>query len=58
MKYILPLEKERYKYQFEKTDDGKELKKSNIIPVVNDNKQDLQNGVVGIIPSKEKNYPL
>ena len=46
MKYILPLEKERYKYQFEKTDDGKELKKSNIIPVVNDNKQDLQNGVV------------
>jgi hypothetical protein len=46
MKYILPLEKEREKYHFEISNDGKELKKSNIIPVVNDNKQDLQNGVV------------
>ncbi|MCG3650979.1 hypothetical protein L5F32_01715 [Aliarcobacter butzleri] len=46
MNYILPLEKERYKYQFEKTDDGKELKKSNIIPIVNDDKSNLQNGVI------------
>ena len=46
MNYILPLEKEREKYHFEISNDGKELKKSNIIPVVNDNKQDLQNGVV------------
>ena len=38
MKYILPLEKEREKYHFEISNDGKELKKSNIIPVVNDNK--------------------
>ena len=46
MKYILPLEKEREKYHFEISNDGKELKKSNIIPVVNDNKSNLQNGVI------------
>ena len=46
MNYILPLEKEREKYHFEISNDGKELKKSNIIPVVNDNKSNLQNGVI------------
>lgn len=46
MKYILPLEKEREKYHFEISNDGKELKKSNIIPVVNDNKSNLQNGII------------
>ena len=46
MNYILPLEKEREKYHFEISNDGKELKKSDIIPVVNDNKSNLQNGVI------------
>ena len=46
MNYILPLEKEREKYHFEISNDGKELKKSNIIPIVNDNKSNLQNGVI------------
>ena len=46
MNYILPLEKEREKYHFEISNDGKELKKSNIIPVVNDNKSNLQNGII------------
>ena len=31
---------------FEISNDGKELKKSNIIPVVNDNKSNLQNGII------------
>lgn len=45
MRYILPLEKERQKYQFEKTSDGKELKNSNIVPIVNTDK-DLINGII------------
>ncbi|MBY0540997.1 MAG: hypothetical protein K2P52_06235 [Campylobacterales bacterium] len=46
MKYLLPLKNERQKYHFEISNDGKELKKSNIISVVNDNIPDLQNGVI------------
>jgi len=45
MKYILPLEKDREKYHFEISNDGKELTKNNIIPIVNtDNK--LEKGFV------------
>jgi hypothetical protein len=45
MKYILPLKKEREKYHFEISNDGKELIKNNIIPIINtDNK--LENGLV------------
>ncbi len=46
MEYKLPLENGKQKYHFEISNDGKELKKSNIIPIVNDNKSNLQNGVI------------
>lgn len=45
MKYILPLVKEREKYHFEISNDGKELTKNNIIPIVNSENR-LQNGIV------------
>ena len=46
MKYLLPLENDIQKSHLEMSNAGKELKRSNIIPIVNDDKSNLQNGVI------------
>ncbi len=57
MKYILPLEKERQKYFFEMSDDGKELKKNNIEPYFDKDNIFEEKGIVYVTsPYNEDEY--